>query len=192
MTIKNSVKGVLKKVQKYLTNTDKGYCLPIWAFVAEKDHSPPAQGTQSGPFEIHVYLAVKKGKLQLPGQNTFREAQICLFASADPGRLAKRSSSFFPLPAVRVAMVTKWTLAIKASFPRCCGWSFEVMDTHHASGAPVRLAKTPIKARLGWLVVVHDVPATVGSIRRARSWEVSVARRPCPPRPDVRLSLRQY
>ena len=25
-------------------------------------HSPPAQGTQSGPFEIHVYLAVKKGK----------------------------------------------------------------------------------------------------------------------------------
>ena len=25
-------------------------------------NSPPAQGTQSGPFEIHVYLAVKKGK----------------------------------------------------------------------------------------------------------------------------------
>ena len=33
---------------------------------------------------------------------------------------------------------------------------------------------------------------TVGSIHRARSWEVSVARRPCPPRPDVRLSPRQY
>ena len=32
---------------------------------------------------------------------------------------------------------------------------------------------------------------TLGSIRRARSWEVSVARRPCPPRPDVRLSPRQ-
>ena len=27
------------------------------------DVSPPAQGTKSGPFEIHVYLAVKKGKL---------------------------------------------------------------------------------------------------------------------------------
>ena len=33
---------------------------------------------------------------------------------------------------------------------------------------------------------------TVGSIQRARIWEVSVARRPCPPRPDVRLSPRQY
>ena len=32
---------------------------------------------------------------------------------------------------------------------------------------------------------------TVGSIQRARIWEVSVARRPCPPRPDVRLSPRQ-
>ena len=60
-----------------------------------------------------------------------------------PGPFGKRWSSFFHLPAVRVAMVTKWTLAIKASFPRCCGWSFEVMDTHHASGASVRLAKTP-------------------------------------------------
>ena len=33
---------------------------------------------------------------------------------------------------------------------------------------------------------------TVGSIQRPRSWEVTVARRPCPPRPDVRLSPRQY
>ena len=33
---------------------------------------------------------------------------------------------------------------------------------------------------------------TVGSSQRARSWEVSMARRPCPPRPDVRLSPRQY
>ena len=33
---------------------------------------------------------------------------------------------------------------------------------------------------------------TVGRIQRARSLEVLVARRPCPPRPDVRLSPRQY
>ena len=148
--------------------------------------SPPAQGTQSGPFEIHVYLAVKKGNLYLPGQNTFRKAQICLFASADQGRLAKRWSSFFPLPAVRVAMVTKWTLAIKASFPRCCGWSFEVMDTHHASGASVRLAKTPTR-----LVVVHDVPGPLAVFRERgvgksqwRALHMSAA--------DVRFSPRQY
>ena len=67
---------------------------------------------------------------------------------------------------------------------------FRSNDTHHASGASVRLPKTPqfdwdggCRSRCSW---------TVGSIQRARSWEVSVARRPCPPRPDVRRSPRQY
>ena len=100
----------------------------------------------------------------MPGQNTFRKAQICLFASADPGRLAKRWSSFFPLPAVRVAMVTKWTLADQG-FVSTMLWLKFRSDGYPSCVWGLCSSSEDAKARLGWLVVVHDVPGPLAVFR---------------------------
>ena len=65
-----------------------------------------------------------------------------LFAGADPGHLAKRLGSFLALPAVRVAMVTTGRFHSRLRFDDAVV-ELEEMETHHVSGASVRLAKTP-------------------------------------------------
>ena len=156
--------------------------------VSSKPNSPPAQGTQSGPFEIHVYLAVKR-KTVVAWAEYLPKSPDLFVCQCRPGPFGQTVEFFLPLPAVRVAMVTKWTLAIRG-FVSTMLWLKFRSDGYPTCVWGLCSSSEDAKVRLGWLVVVHDDPGPL-AVFRERGVGKSVARRPCPPRPDVRLSPRQ-
>ena len=129
---------------------------------------------------------LKKENFSFLGRRPFEKPRfVC--CQCRPGPFGQTVAFFLCPSSCTSCYGNQRTLAIKASFRRCCGWSFEVILCLGPLFVQGRRQSSTMmvgcRSRHSW---------TVGSIPRARSGEVSVARRPCPLPPDVRLCPRQY